>query len=242
MSIGASSEILVEEQGPADIIELGGQEVTARSPRQLFWRRFRNDRVAMASATFIILLILVAIFAPLIVKLLGVPGPNVKDPNATDAFGSPLGPTAGHPFGVDGWAVTSPAAYIYGARVSLVVGIFGTAIATFIGTVVGLLAGFYRGWVDTVMSRFVEVFLAFPVLVLGLGIGAACGVRGCAGGLIQPGHRDRDVHHRPSPASPTSPASPEGRCSPCARRSSWRHRARWGRPTGASCSARSCPI
>jgi peptide/nickel transport system permease protein len=49
------------------------------------------------------------------------------------------------------------------------------------------LAGFYRGWVDTVASRIVEVFLAFPVLVLGLGIGAACGVRGCAGGLIQPG-------------------------------------------------------
>jgi peptide/nickel transport system permease protein len=76
---------------------------------------------------------------------------------------------------------------IYGARVSLVVGIFGTAIATVIGTAIGLVAGFYRGWVDSAMSRFVEVFLAFPVLVLGLGIGAACGVRGCAGGLIQPG-------------------------------------------------------
>lgn len=187
MSIGASSEILVEEQGPGDIIELAGQDVTARSPRQLFWRRFRNDRVAMASATFIILLILVAIFAPLIVKLLGLPGPNVQDPNATDAFGSPLGPTAGHPFGVDGVGRDVASRVIYGARVSLVVGIFGTAIATFIGTVIGLLAGFYRGWVDTVMSRFVEVFLAFPVLVLGLGIGAACGVRGCAGGLIQPG-------------------------------------------------------
>jgi ABC-type dipeptide/oligopeptide/nickel transport system permease subunit len=71
--------------------------------------------------------------------------------------------------------------------VSLEVGIIGTAIAAAIGTVMGLLAGFYRGWVDTVISRTVDVFLAFPVLVLGLGIGAACGVRGCAGGLIQPG-------------------------------------------------------
>jgi peptide/nickel transport system permease protein len=76
---------------------------------------------------------------------------------------------------------------IYGTRVSLEVGILGTAIATVIGTVMGLLAGFYRGWVDTTVSRIVEVFLAFPVLILGLGIGAACGVRGCAGGLIQPG-------------------------------------------------------
>jgi peptide/nickel transport system permease protein len=68
-----------------------------------------------------------------------------------------------------------------------VVGIFGTAVASVIGIVIGLLAGYYRGWVDTVASRIVEVFLAFPVLVLGLGIGAACGVRGCVSGLIQPG-------------------------------------------------------
>src|SRR5579859_6769676 len=101
MSIGASSELLAEERPPADIIELAGKEVAARSPRQLFWRRFRADRVAMVSAGFIIVLILIAIFAPLVVKILGVPGPNVNDPNATDAFGSPLGPSAGHPFGVD---------------------------------------------------------------------------------------------------------------------------------------------
>ena len=92
-----------------------------------------------------------------------------------------------HPFGVDQLGRDVLSRTIYGARVSLIVGIFGTLIATVLGTVVGLLAGFYRGWVDTFVSRIVEVFLAFPVLVLGLGIGAACGVRGCAGGLIQPG-------------------------------------------------------
>ena len=68
---------------------------------------------------------------------------------------------------------------IYGARVSLEVGIVGTAIASVIGTVIGLVAGFYGGWVDTVLMRLVDVFLAFPVIVLGLGIGDACGVRGC---------------------------------------------------------------
>jgi peptide/nickel transport system permease protein len=187
MSIGASTELLVEEQGDAGVVELAGHEVTARSPRQLFWRRFRSDRVAMVSAGFIILLIIIAIAAPLVVKLLGVPGPNINDPNATDAFGSPLGPTAAHPFGVDQLGRDVLSRVVYGSRVSLEVGIFGTAVAAVVGTVVGLLAGFYRGWVDTVVSRIVEVFLAFPVLVLGLGIGAACGVRGCAGGLIQPG-------------------------------------------------------
>jgi ABC-type dipeptide/oligopeptide/nickel transport system permease subunit len=186
MSIG-TSELLVEPEANLDVHELAGREVAARSPRQLFWRRFRSDRVAMASAAFIILLILIAIFAPLVIKILGVPGPNVNDPNATDAFGSPLGPTAGHPFGVDQLGRDVLSRTIYGARVSLIVGIAGTLIATMVGTVVGLLAGYYRGWVDTFVSRIVEVFLAFPVLVLGLGIGAACGVRGCLNGLIQPG-------------------------------------------------------
>jgi len=186
MSVG-TSELLVEPDAGVDVVELAGKEVTARSPRQLFWRRFRSDKVAMVSAGFIILLILIAIFAPLVVKILGVPGPYVNDPNATDAFGSPLGPSAGHPFGVDQLGRDVLARVIYGSRVSLEVGIFGTAIATVVGTVVGLLAGYYRGWVDTIVSRIVEVFLAFPVLVMGLGIGAACGVRGCVNGLIQPG-------------------------------------------------------
>ena len=84
MSVGSATELLAE--GPSvDAVELVAGDVTARSPRQLFWRRFRADRVAMVSAAFIILLILIAIFAPLLIKLLGLPGPNVQDPNATDA-------------------------------------------------------------------------------------------------------------------------------------------------------------
>ena len=185
MSIGTAE--LLESGSESDAVALVPGEIAARSPRQLFWRRFRADKVAMGSAIFIIVLILVAILAPLVIKILGLPGPNVQDPNATDAFGSPLGPNGAHPFGVDGVGRDVLSRVIYGARISLEVGIIGTALATVVGTVIGLLAGFYRGWVDTVVSRIVEVFLAFPVLVLGLGLGAACGVRGCAGGLIQPG-------------------------------------------------------
>jgi peptide/nickel transport system permease protein len=186
MSIGAS-ELLEVTEPTVDSVELVAGDIAARSPRQLFWRRFKSDRVAMVSAVFIILLILVAIAAPLVIKILGLPGPNIQDPNATDAFGSPLGPSAAHPMGVDQLGRDVMSRVIYGARVSLEVGIIGTAVAAVFGTVIGLLAGFYRGWVDTALSRLIDVFLAFPVLVLGLGIGAACGVRGCAGGLIQPG-------------------------------------------------------
>jgi peptide/nickel transport system permease protein len=187
MSVGASTELLVESEPSVDSVELVPGEVTARSPRQLLWRRFRSDRVAVASAIFILLLIILAIAAPLVVSILGLQSPYANDPNALDAFGSPSGPSAAHPFGVDQLGRDVFSRVIYGARVSLEVGIFGTAIAAVVGTVLGLLAGFYRGWVDTAISRLVDVFLAFPVLVLGLGIGAACGVRGCAGGLIQPG-------------------------------------------------------
>lgn len=187
MSVGASAELIVESEPGLDSVELVAGEVTARSPLQLFWRRFRGDRVAVVSAVFILALILVAIFAPLVTSILGLPSPYLNDSNALDAFGSPAGPSAAHPFGVDQLGRDVFARVLYGSRVSLEVGIIGTAIAAVIGTVLGLLAGFYRGWVDTIISRTVDVFLAFPVLVLGLGIGAACGVRGCAGGLIQPG-------------------------------------------------------
>jgi peptide/nickel transport system permease protein len=186
--------------GVADLLVQGGGRIeepssgavdgsfyAARSSRGLFWRRFRSDRFALVSLGFVVLLLCVAIAAPLIVKLAGVPGPNVQNLNATDAFGSPLGPSAAHPFGVDQLGRDVFARVLYGARVSLEVGVLGTAIATLIGTVVGLVAGFYGGWVDMLLSRAVDVVLSFPVLLLGIGLGAACGVRGCVKGLIQPG-------------------------------------------------------
>ena len=111
----------------------------------------------------------------------------MQNPNLTNAFGSPLGPSLAHPFGVDQLGQDVVSRVIYGTRVSLIVGILGTAIATVIGTIVGLLAGFYRGWADTLLSRLIDVVLAIPVLLLGLGLGAACEVRGCLGGHIQSG-------------------------------------------------------
>jgi len=184
MSVGAAE--LLPGPGGVDLIDIE-EEIAARSPLQLFWRRFRQDRVALVSLGFIALIIVIAIAAPLVVKILGLPGPNVQDPNATDAFGSPLGPSSGHPFGVDQLGRDVASRVIYGARVSLEVGIIGTAIATAIGVVIGVLAGFFRGWADMLLSRLIDVVLSLPILLVGLGIGAACAVRGCVSGLIQPG-------------------------------------------------------
>src|SRR5947209_17000583 len=156
MSSG-TSELLVEGGATLDAVELGAGDIAARSPLQLFWRRFRTDRVAMASAIFIVLLILLAVFAPLVINILGLQGPNVQNPDALDAFGSPSGPSSAHIFGVDQLGRDVLSRVLYGARVSLIVGIFGTAIAAFIGTIVGLVAGFYRGWADTLLMRVVDV-------------------------------------------------------------------------------------
>ena len=185
MSVGGVEALPVAGAG-LEFLE-GEGDVAAKSPLQLFWRRFRQDRVALASLGFIVFLIIIAIAAPLVVDVLGLPSPNTQNLNLTDAFGSPLGPSSAHPFGVDQLGEDVMSRVIYGARVSLIVGIVGTAIATVIGVALGVMAGFYRGWVDTAFSRVTDVVLSIPILLLGLGIGAACSVRGCLGGAVQPG-------------------------------------------------------
>src|SRR5664280_206566 len=123
----SATEILPTGGDALEFLDVGG-DVAARSPTQLFWRRFRRDRVALISAGFIVFLIVVAIFAPLIVAILGLPGPYTQNLNLTDAFGSPLGPSMAHPFGVDDLGQDVMSRTIYGTRVSLEVGIIGTCL------------------------------------------------------------------------------------------------------------------
>ncbi|HTU77416.1 MAG TPA: ABC transporter permease [Solirubrobacteraceae bacterium] len=182
----SAAEVLPSGGGALEFLDLGG-DIVARSPAQLFWRRLRHDRVAIASLAFIVFLIVIALAAPLVVSLLGLPGPDVQNLSLTDSFGSPLGPSLAHPFGVDQLGEDVMSRVIYGTRVSLEVGIIGTGISTVIGVTVGMFAGFYRGWVDTLLSRFMDIVLSIPILLLGLGLAAACSVHGCVKGLIQPG-------------------------------------------------------
>ena len=163
----------------------------ARTPWQLFWRRFRDDKLALASLVFLALLILVAIFAPFVVKLFGAPADyNYRDTAALDPlFATATGPSSEHLFGVDQLGRDVFTRTIYGARVSLVVAFASTILATTLGVVAGLLAGYFRGWTDTFISRSIEVLLAIPYLLLATGLAAACtlGGAGCLGGLIKPG-------------------------------------------------------
>ena len=139
----STSGLLVEQaEGESDLVVA---DIAARSPMQLFWRRLRQDRVALAALGFIILLVLCAILAPLIIKIVGVPGPNEQNSAALDSFGTPTGPSADHPFGVDNLGRDVFARVLYGARVSLYVAIVATTIAMVIGVTVGMTAAFYRG-------------------------------------------------------------------------------------------------
>ena len=92
MSTG-TPDLLQQESAAAEIVVESGGDI-ARSPLQLFWRRLRRDKVAMTALAFIVALICMAVFAPVIVGLAGTPGPRVQSSEALDVFGSPSGPSA----------------------------------------------------------------------------------------------------------------------------------------------------
>jgi len=182
--IGRSDDLVEEISAP------DAEEIVGRSPWQLFWVRLREDKVALFSAVFIVVIVLAAILAPLFVKVGLAHPPNAQYTNETDAFGIPKGPSF-HPlflFGADSVGEDVFSRVLYGARVSLEVALISTTIAVFVGVIAGMIAGFYRGVVDTLISRFIDVMLAFPVLLLALGIASACSFgNGCLGGVIKPG-------------------------------------------------------
>ncbi len=187
MSVVPAEAGLESPEGVVESIELVGGEIEARTPWQLFWRRFRADRVAVASAIFIVLLILVAVLAPVVVSLIGVTGPD-QATSARTIFGTPLGPSSAHPFGTDELGRDILARTIYGSQVSLEVAFIATGAAVLIGVTIGVVAGFFRGWVDSLLGRLMDVVLAFPILLLAIGLASACSLgRGCLGGLITPG-------------------------------------------------------
>jgi peptide/nickel transport system permease protein len=189
MSTGAgASDLLHAEDTGLDQTIRGEEAVTARSPLQLFWRRFRKDKVALVALAFIALLILAAILAKPIINLVGAPSPNVQETKALDDFGLPTGPSSEHLFGVDPIGRDVFSRVLYGAQVSLTVAFVGTGLSVILGVLLGTISGFYRGWIDTIVARSLDVMLAFPVLLLGLGLATACsGENGCLGGLVQPG-------------------------------------------------------
>ncbi|MEO8292524.1 MAG: ABC transporter permease [Actinomycetota bacterium] len=181
-----------EAVGTGGPLPAGGEitaDVVGRSPGELFWRRFRRDRFALAGVVVIALIILLAIAAPYIERHFAGHEKNAVDLLSLDEFGLPSGPSGQYWFGVDEAGRDLFVRVIYGARTSLTIAVVATGMSVVIGVVLGLLSGFYRGKVDTFISRFTDVVLSLPVLLLSLGLVSACGIskEGCLGGLLKPG-------------------------------------------------------
>lgn len=154
-----------------------GRPIEGRSLRQIAWRRLKRDKGAMAGGIVILLLILMAFLAPLIVRLWGYP-PNSVHPETLDpATQSPIYQFPFGKFSPDYLMGTdAPLGHdifsevVYGARISLLVAFGATMLSVIFGSTLGLIAGYFGGWVDTVVSRAMDVFLAFPILVFAIAL------------------------------------------------------------------------
>jgi peptide/nickel transport system permease protein len=152
------------------------QAILGRSQWQLTWARLRHDKMAVASIIVILIVVVMAILAPLFASLLGHGVYQTFTGKGLSADGLPVAPGVnGFPLGTDYVGRDLLVRILYGARISLFVGITTTALATIAGVSVGLVAGFFGGWIDTVLARFIDAVLAFPFIVLALALAAIYG-------------------------------------------------------------------
>jgi ABC-type dipeptide/oligopeptide/nickel transport system permease subunit len=188
---------IVLESGP----ELGDVEVKARGYWEQVWRRFRRDKIAIAGGvTIIVLLFSAFIGAPIAAHFLGH-GPNDQFYTALTPLGAPIGPFSHVSDGLGGTTFFILGAdstlgrdeflrLLYGARISFEVAVLATIGSISIGVLLGSMAGYFRGWVDTIVSRVTEITMAFPALLFIIALASTVGdsINNITfGGLIGPG-------------------------------------------------------
>jgi ABC-type dipeptide/oligopeptide/nickel transport system permease subunit len=163
------------EAHPEAVAGAGAGVIAGRSLGEIAWRRFTRDRVAMVAGGVVIGLVLIAALAPVIVGLLGHPPAEFHaekiDPNIQVPVGHFGGASRDFLFGlepVNGRDLFSRV--VYGARISLLIAFLATLLSVSIGTVLGIVSGYFGGWVDTLISRTMDVFLAFPLLLFAIAL------------------------------------------------------------------------
>jgi len=143
------------------------ENTAVRTPWTEFWRKFKKQHVAVAAGIFVLLLVVVAIFAPWIVPY---DAENFFDYDSINAL-----PSLQHWFGVDPLGRDIFSRIVMGARVSLTAGFVSVAVGAVIGTMLGLVAGYYEGWPERIIMRVCDVLFAFPGILLAIGIVAILG-------------------------------------------------------------------
>jgi peptide/nickel transport system permease protein len=158
---------MAQAEAPA-VAGLAPSHVARRASRVAgLWRFVRSKPLGAVSSALILLAVLVAIFAPLLAP---------KDPLQTSLIDSLRPPSAEHPFGTDRNGRDMLSRIIYGARISLGIGVGAVALGVTLGTVIGLVSGFFGGAADMVLQRVVDTVQAFPTIVLAMAIVAAAGI------------------------------------------------------------------
>ncbi len=129
--------------------------------KSLFWRRFKKNRLAVLGGVVVLFLFAAAVFAPIITPY---------DPNAINVKHILEAPGIEHPFGTDDLGRDILSRIIYGSRISLSVGFVAVGISTIIGIILGAISGYYGGWIDRVLMRFVDIMLSIPTFFLLLAV------------------------------------------------------------------------
>jgi peptide/nickel transport system permease protein len=173
-------------------------QIQGRSPWYLAWLRLRRNKLALGCGGLFVMIVLFCFAAPLWADHVAHTGPNdnhitdkvVIDGREADVVapdGTPVGPGlhGRYLLGADQNGRDVMVRLMYGGRTSIYVGMAAAAVTTVLAVTVGLLAGYYRGWIDTVLSRVLDVVWAFPVLLLGIALGTTLSLGGLKIGVLQ---------------------------------------------------------
>lgn len=178
---------------PADV----ARDVEGRSPWRLAWMRLRRNKVALGFGVLFVVIVLLCLAAPLWAHFVAQTGPNQnhitdkilvggQQVNVVAPDGTPLGPglRGRYLLGADQNGRDVMVRLLYGGRTSIYIGVVAAVITTVLAIVVGMLAGYYRGWVDALLSRILDVIWAFPVLLLGIALGTTLALGGIKIGAL----------------------------------------------------------
>ncbi len=154
----------------ADLSGDAAAQIEGRSTWQLAWRRLKRDRAALISFAVIVLVVLGAIFAPLLASITGHGVNHQYRATGLSPSGLPVGPGSKFILGTDDLGRDIFVRIAYGARISLYVGVIATLATVAIGAILGLAAGYFGGVVDTIIARFVDLVLSLPYLLFAISL------------------------------------------------------------------------